>query len=1190
MKNKAFKTKLLTVLLTLCMLLSLVPMTAATAFAANTTTVTNETELTAALNNADCTEIKLGSNIETTGKLYVERTVTLDLNGHTLSCSSENTGIIWVRKNGNLAIKDSGTGGKIDGQEKNCGIFIKGGVLTLESGSIVNCYEKIIDEYSGDGAAVDLETNGQFIMNGGAIEDCRAGDDGGAIDIGSGCTFIMNGGAIKNCKATKNGGAVIVKDKAKFEMNDGLIEGCSVTTTDGTGGGVYIANVGRFVMSGGTIKDCTRYFSDYYGYIGNGVAGETFSKAEIVLKGGTFDNCGTFGCTIDTHTVTFDSDGGSDVDQQEICNTSAIKPSDPKKDGYDFAGWYLGDTQYTFDTKITTDITLKAHWTPTSASTAITSATIENAKFSYQPGDAPQATAQVTPADADKYEIDYECWQQFENNEPVAAWYSDNGAHGSLPTITEFESGEKYVYFLMLKPKNGYSFSSETAVTVNGESVKSSLSGDFLYVPAVKTITPTKQNSTLTAADVENVKLDYQLGNTPQASAKRTGTNQDKYDILFECWEKREKDANDTVSTVAYWYSDENCYSDGNVRFNTFEKGGRYRYSVKLQAKDGYNFDSNLTNRENVTLNGASLPSGSWVMVMDDGKTCLIQYGTELRPGQAVEKIDFNARINFNAGDKPSFMTSAVNPFIDLDHERWDANDGSGYGITSSDYWNERYNGKLITEFEAGKSYTYGVYFKISDLGMEEGYRFDQNTKLYINGEEITLTPDQIDVDDSGETIWFSNVLTMTPTTVKVIDVVEINGVTVSFKDGDKPVFTGKSPEGVKYAYNCEWWELDSKTGAISADFFSGAYENKITAFEAGKTYHYGVYVKAVGYVESENTTYLFGPNTKLKINGEFVNYTRYEGDESDGSDGTMWVLTDLTMTPEAGGTTPAEKYTVTYTDGVDGEEIFKDQVYTVEFGKATPAFNGTPARDGYKFTGWTPAVADTVTRNATYTAQWEKLTPAETFTVTYTDGVDGEEIFKDQVYTVEFGKATPAFNGTPARDGYKFTGWTPAVADTVTRNATYTAQWEKLTPAETFTVTYTDGVDGEEIFKDQVYTVEFGKATPAFNGTPTRKGYTFAGWKPAVAATVTSNATYEATWKSDSATTTPSDNKPSTGETTSPNTGNGTTSPKTGDTTSPKTGDNSNLALWFAVLFISGGVLTVLGIASRKKSKNALK
>lgn len=156
--------------------------------------------------------------------------------------------------------------------------------------------------------------------------------------------------------------------------------------------------------------------------------------------------------------------------------------------------------------------------------------------------------------------------------------------------------------------------------------------------------------------------------------------------------------------------------------------------------------------------------------------------------------------------------------------------------------------------------------------------------------------------------------------TIKVIDVVEISGVTVSFKDGDKPVFTGKTPDGVKYKYDCEWWELDSKTGAISSDFFSSAYENKVTNFEAGKTYHYGVYVKAVGYVESENTTYVFGPNTKLKINGEFVNYKRYEGDLSDGSDSTMWVLTDLTMTPAAqsgGNTTPGGNTPTTGDSGV---------------------------------------------------------------------------------------------------------------------------------------------------------------------------------------------------------------------------------------------------------------------------------
>lgn len=548
----------------------------------------------------------------------------------------------------------------------------------------------------------------------------------------------------------------------------------------------------------------------------------------------------------------------------------------------------------------TYDLTVQENSQPAST---ITSAVVKNVKFNYQPGDAPQATAEVYNDDADKYEIDYECWQQFENNEPVAAWYSDNGSHGSLPKITEFESGKKYVYFLMLKPKDGYSFNSETAVTVNGESVKSSLSGEYLYVPAVKTITPTKQNTVITSAAVENVKLDYKDGEAPRTTATAAVADRDKYDILYECWGKLEKTDEYTTKPVAYWYSDEDYCPSGYADLTSFDKDGKYEYSVRLEAKDGYIFSDSIS-ADDITLNGKSLPEGSFVMTLDDNRTCVVTYGMNMRTDQAVEKIDFNARINFIEGDKPYFLNSAVDPFIDLDHERWDANDGSGYGITSSDYWNERYNGKLITEFEAGKSYTYGVYFKISDLGMEEGYRFDKNTKLYINGEEITLTPDQISVDDNGETIWFMNVLTMTPTTVKVIDVVEINNVTVSFKDGDKPVFTGKSPEGVKYAYNCEWWELDSKTGAISADFFSGAYENKITAFEAGKTYHYGVYVKAVGYVESENTTYVFGPNTKLKINGEFVNYKRYEGDASDGSDSTMWVLTDLTMTPAADGHT----------------------------------------------------------------------------------------------------------------------------------------------------------------------------------------------------------------------------------------------------------------------------------------------
>lgn len=67
----------------------------------------------------------------------------------------------------------------------------------------------------------------------------------------------------------------------------------------------------------------------------------------------------------------------------------------------------------------------------------------------------------------------------------------------------------------------------------------------------------------------------------------------------------------------------------------------------------------------------------------------------------------------------------------------------------------------------------------------------------------------------------------------------------------------------------------------------------------------------------------------------------------------------------------------------------------------------------------------------------------------------------------------------------------------------------------EEYTVTYTDGVDGEEVFADQVYSdLRKDSTTPAFNGTPTRTGYTFAGWEPEVAETVTKTVTYVAKWE----------------------------------------------------------------------------
>ena len=202
---------------------------------------------------------------------------------------------------------------------------------------------------------------------------------------------------------------------------------------------------------------------------------------------------------------------------------------------------------------------------------------------------------------------------------------------------------------------------------------------------------------------------------------------------------------------------------------------------------------------------------------------------------------------------------------------------------------------------------------------------FAGNTALLLQGQ-LTLGDDMAETgadashrQAGSDPVKFAAAVVTPPE----IEVVEINHVTVSFKDGDKPVFTGSVSENAAYAFRCEWWSLDSDTGILSTEPEWGGdiYKNKITAFEAGKTYHYGVYVTAY--------TADISPDAKLKINGREVEYTRI-GDENDTQ--SFWVETNLTMTPTSD---PAKK-----------------EIPVVEINNATLTF-----KDGDKpvFTGTTP-------------------------------------------------------------------------------------------------------------------------------------------------------------------------------------------------------------------------------------------
>ena len=187
--------------------------------------------------------------------------------------------------------------------------------------------------------------------------------------------------------------------------------------------------------------------------------------------------------------------------------------------------------------------------------------------------------------------------------------------------------------------------------------------------------------------------------------------------------------------------------------------------------------------------------------------------------------------------------------------------------------------------------------------------------------------------------------------------------------------------------------------------------------------------VNAKDYVAKYNAEENVGPHTLDDRDSKTIELTW---------NGEKWTAAETSVTFNV----KCELLTVTYTDGVKGEEVFEDVVYKdIPYGTSTPAF-GTkdPTREGYKFVGWEPEVAETVTKNVTYTAKWEKL-----YTVTYTDGVKGKA-FKDQVYKdLESGTDTPKFDGKPTRKGYTFTGWSPKVTDTVTKDVTYVAQWKSV-------------------------------------------------------------------------------------------------------------------------------------------------
>ena len=532
----------------------------------------------------------------------------------------------------------------------------------------------------------------------------------------------------------------------------------------------------------------------------------------------------------------------------------------------------------------------------------------------YKAGDAPQAVASVTEGECS---VAYEYWREIEQKTEGSVWtgtgrywYSDSSKMASLAAdkqITQFEAGHHYSYNIVLKTNNGYFISDDTIVSVGGYEwgkagsdtnleIKDLSTELRIYSPYSIDLPAASTDEVITTVDIGNVWKNLDASQPVAFTAEVNPNNSacsGKVEIVEEAWEKSTYGESTPITDII---------KSTDTPRNPIA-GGEYWYSVVLKAKDGYVFSDNVTFICEGTTYTAQMANTS---VSDNGKTFTAwEFLNPVTVSDSIGNIGDvdieGVTFNYEPGDTPKATAYKCDPWdeqYDIEYEYWEEMETNANGESVPvKYWysdesknNALAQDKKITTFEEGKTYMYSISLKA-----REGNTFATNCSVMVNANAVN----NANVTNSGTGFFVVAVRTIKPETVQLqnISVVEINNATISFNVGDKPVFTGKTPENVPYIYQSEYWSTDGgKKYYYAADFWNDNNPDDLfTEFENGKTYTYGIYFKAA-------EGYCFTVDTKLKINGKYYDYDTSDYDPmlqyDNGGYATMWVDTDLTITP----------------------------------------------------------------------------------------------------------------------------------------------------------------------------------------------------------------------------------------------------------------------------------------------------
>ena len=298
---------------------------------------------------------------------------------------------------------------------------------------------------------------------------------------------------------------------------------------------------------------------------------------------------------------------------------------------------------------------------------------------------------------------------------------------------------------------------------------------------------------------------------------------------------------------------------------------------------------------------------------------------------EVTDVVIYNAPTSCTVGEAPKETATKVDSGAYTFYEYWEEWAQTENGLEPVKFWysdTEQMSrvpaDKRITAFEKGKTYSYSIIAQAN-----ENYTFASKDTLSVllNGEDFTAKSEVI-LD--GKSLMIGPGKFMKPVEQKEIEFVEINNATLTFKDGDKPVFTGTTPDGAPYVLVFEEWRTDGEWTRSDEWFNDDDHhgdDKDITAFDKNKIYNYNLYLKTTA--EGSEDGWYFGPNTKLKINGKEVSFTN---DDPEAIQAFM-VTTGITMTP-------TEKTSLVIGDAnMDGEITVTDATLIQKFcvGLATP-------------------------------------------------------------------------------------------------------------------------------------------------------------------------------------------------------------------------------------------------------------